>query len=34
MNSIRFNGVGQISQTMILQKELGFGLPSTNVNPE
>jgi len=34
MNSIRFIGVGQISQTIILQKGLGFGFPSSNVNPK
>lgn len=34
MKLIRLNGIGQISQTIILPKGLGFGLPSTNVNPE
>lgn len=31
---IRFNGIGEVSQTVILQEGLGFGLPSTNVDPE
>lgn len=37
MNSIRFNGIGQISQTIIflfVKKKKGFGLPSTSVDPE
>lgn len=34
MNSIGFNGIGQILQMIILQKKLGFGLLSTNVSPE
>lgn len=31
---IRFKGIGQVSQTVILQEGLGFGLPSTSVSPE